>query len=311
MTPEINNQQIQNESIPPTNTNPQQLIKELAEVLKLQAAPLLLNTLALYWPIVAAIALSSLSSIGNSLWQGYKTLELILYLLFTFIFVFYSIPRIGLDRIQKRLWVRRYLTKREVMSPDESRTFIQTNKRRILAYKRYIFKKIYLVPVAALVTLIAIMGALAILDALSLYNGAGPLGIVAIVSLLGTILLAFTLPLYWLHTRTILMFAWEQFIDAIDSGKNISNEQLLDDARRLVKVLGIKGRAKFMTYDFTASSIAGIPAAAITQATQHVPKPIERTVNAYAMLYSFNAYQLENLAITYCFYMESKAKQKS
>lgn len=300
------NSQAESNSAPTTNVSMQQLTKDLVEIFKLRAASLLRNTLVLSWPIIAAVIVYSIYPFVRGS-GDYDTLVAIVYVVILAIFLFYSVPRIGLDRLEKRLWVKHYLTKREVMTDDESRAFIRDNKSRILSYKRYILTKVYLVPLIITFTPLVVAAGI-VADGVMRGTG-GALFAYAFLGLLaGVPLLLGAFLFYWLHTRTTLMFVWERFLDAVEDGENLSDAQILQDARRLSKVLGLRGRAKFMSYDFAVSAAIGLPTAAASQTARLLPKPVEQAIGTYALLYSFNAYQLENLAISRCFYMESRAK---
>ncbi|MFZ2544583.1 MAG: hypothetical protein WAW80_01265 [Candidatus Saccharimonadales bacterium] len=304
---QMGDQQIQQENNQSTNINAQQLTKELVEIFKLRATSLFINTIVLYWPIIALIVLYSLNAFTDKLPEIYHTVEPLIYILLIGIFIFYSLPRIGLDRVEKRFWIKHYLSTKQIVSQEESSTFIHENKSRILSYKRFIFMKTYFIPL--IITLVPILISSSYIALNIATNMGGELfAYVFLGTLAGAPIIIVLLLLYWLHTRTILMYAWERFIDAIENGEDLSNEQILQDSKRLVKNMNLRGRSKFMSYDFTTSFAVGLPAVPVTQIARLAPKPVERAVSAYALLYTFNAYQLENLAITYCFYIEAKAK---
>jgi|GEM_PF-5864179 len=295
----------------PVASNVQELTKELLEIFKLRGASLTLNTLVLFWPIIAlVVAVSVLPSLGKA-WSPFTVVSPLIYLVLVALILFYSIPRAGLDRIEKRFWVKRYLTKREVVSAEDSKAFMQANKKRIIAYRHLIFRKVYLVALLITFVPIAIIVTDTVLQAMGILHFPNFGYVVLIGDFLVVPVLVIFFLFYWLHTRTVLLYAWERFIDAVDDGETIDNQQIYHDARRLVKVLGLRGKAKFMAYDFAVSGAVGAPAAAVTQAARIAPQPVERALAVYALLYSFNAYELENFAVTYSFYRESRAKAAS
>ena len=304
---QYSNQQTRQVNGQSTSVSLQQLTKDLVEIFKLRVTSLFMNTLVLFWPILAAVIIYTVYPFLQVMGDFYNTVQAIVYLVLLGVFLFHSVPRIGMDRLEKRFWIKRYLTKREVATEEESRAFILSNKSRIISYRRYVFNKTYLVPL--IITFAPILVAATII-AWGAATGFGGIvfAYVFLGSLIGVPLLITIFLFYWLHTRTTLMFAWERFLDAIDNNENLTNGQILQDAHRLVKVLGFKGRAKFVSYDFATSTTIGVASAAVTQVARVLPEPVERVVSTYVLLYSFNAYQLENLAIAYCFYMESKAK---
>lgn len=289
----------------------QQLTKDLVEIFKLRVTSLFKNTLLLFWPVLAIVVVYSASPFTKDLGSAVNNVLIpTIYAVLFLVFLFYSVPRIGLDRIEKRLWIRHYFSTREVMSEEESRKFIESNKARIVAFKRRIFNKTYLIPL--IITFMPILIATVIVGDGVLRNSGSQLFVYAFFGLLiGVPLLIGGFLVYWLHTRTRLMFAWERFIDAVENDENLTDDQILHEAQELAKTLGLKGRARFMSYDFAASVVVGAPAVAVDQATRVMPQPVRQVANTYALLYSFNAYQLQNIAIAYCFYQESKAKSSN
>lgn len=291
----------------PSSVSAQQITKELVEIFKLRATSLLLNTLALYWPILAAIIVNVFSPFIVPAWRNFDSIAGYSYALLIIVFIFYSLPRIGLDRVEKRFWIQRFISKGEVVSSEDSKKFMRKNKSRILAYKRFVFSKYYFVPISVMLAPPVIVAMLLISGMLK-DGGRTSDYIVTIfmLCLIATPIFISIFLFYWLHTRTTLLYIWERFVDALDNQEEISDKEIISEARKLVKVMGRQNKAKFMAYDFATSSAIGAPGLAVSQVTRLTPKPIERIINTYGFLYAINAYQLENLAIAYCFYLESK-----